>query len=590
MTQQKQTTKEIANDKSERIMNAVNVWCSFYRANPHRFCKDYLNIKLKIFQQVLIYMMNISTCFMFIACRGIGKSFLCAVYCVVRCILWPGTKIVLTSKTRGQAINILDEKIMKIIYPNSPNLQAEIKSHKINNQYAEIIFKNDSYIKVVTASDSSRGYRANILVCDEFRLMDLSTITTILKKFLTDPRHPGYLDNPKYSKMLERNKEMYLSSSWFKSHWGWEKCKDYFTMMLDQTKSYFCFRFPYQLSIKSGLLMKEQVEDEMAESTYNDINFRIEMGAEWIGTTEGGLFSFDDINGSRVIEKAFYPPNVIIDKQSIQVPKKKNGEVRILTADIALMSSKKNDNDATSIFLNCVIPNKSGRCTSNFVYSENIEGMQAQDQALKLRKYFDYFDCDYIGIDARSVGMPIIDLLMRDIYDPQTGETYSAINCCNNQEISERCPDKNARKVIWAILGSSQFNSDAALSLRSGFQQGRIRLLQSEYNIDDYLSQTIKNYRKLSPTEQVSLKLPYINTGLSLNELVNLGYETNNNVIKVKEKAGCRKDRYSSMSYNYYIAQQIERGIEKKMNSSNEIKFKFRAPVRKRGGYVSDNR
>ncbi len=33
----------------------------------------------------------------------IGKTFLSAIYCVVRCILYPGTKICIASGTRGQA-------------------------------------------------------------------------------------------------------------------------------------------------------------------------------------------------------------------------------------------------------------------------------------------------------------------------------------------------------------------------------------------------------------------------------------------------------------------------------------------------------
>ena len=53
---------------------------------------------------------------------------------------------------------------MKEIYPNSPLLRGEIKKVDINNQKAEIIFRNGSYIKVVTATDSSRGSRATLLV------------------------------------------------------------------------------------------------------------------------------------------------------------------------------------------------------------------------------------------------------------------------------------------------------------------------------------------------------------------------------------------------------------------------------------------
>ena len=58
------------NDKAERIMNGVNIWCSFYRANPHRFAKDYLNLNLRLFQQIILFMMNISTNIIYCASRG----------------------------------------------------------------------------------------------------------------------------------------------------------------------------------------------------------------------------------------------------------------------------------------------------------------------------------------------------------------------------------------------------------------------------------------------------------------------------------------------------------------------------------------
>lgn len=164
MNKEKMSDKEVANTKSEKIMRTVAQRCSFYRANPNRFAKDYLNLNLKPFQQVLLYLMVRCTGFCQIAARGLGKSFLTAVFCVITCILWPESKVCIACKVRSQSVNILDEKIMKEIYPNSPLLRSEIKKVDINNQKAEIIFKNGSYIKVVTATDSSRGSRATILV------------------------------------------------------------------------------------------------------------------------------------------------------------------------------------------------------------------------------------------------------------------------------------------------------------------------------------------------------------------------------------------------------------------------------------------
>ena len=172
-------------------------------------------------------MMNVSTTFVFIASRGLGKTFLSAIFCCIRCILYPGTKICIASGTRGQSINVL-EKIQTELRPCSPELCNEIddKQTKINATNAQIVFKNGSFIKVVTASDNARGNRANILLIDEYRMVSKDIIDTILRKFLTNPRPPGYLNNPAYKHLAERNKTLYLSSAYFKDHWSYTKAED----------------------------------------------------------------------------------------------------------------------------------------------------------------------------------------------------------------------------------------------------------------------------------------------------------------------------------------------------------------------------
>lgn len=51
-------------------LESVGFWASYYRANPHRFAKDILNLDLKLFQKILLVMMNWSVSFVFIAARG----------------------------------------------------------------------------------------------------------------------------------------------------------------------------------------------------------------------------------------------------------------------------------------------------------------------------------------------------------------------------------------------------------------------------------------------------------------------------------------------------------------------------------------
>ena len=70
MTANKKTDKMIANEKSQRILNGVAAWCSFYRENPQRFVKDYLNVHLRLFQKILIYSMMHNNFIMYLASRG----------------------------------------------------------------------------------------------------------------------------------------------------------------------------------------------------------------------------------------------------------------------------------------------------------------------------------------------------------------------------------------------------------------------------------------------------------------------------------------------------------------------------------------
>lgn len=68
----KKSEKQLANEKSQRIMDGVAAWCAYYRDNPQRFVKEYLNVSLKRFQKILIYAMMHNNHFMFWASRGLG--------------------------------------------------------------------------------------------------------------------------------------------------------------------------------------------------------------------------------------------------------------------------------------------------------------------------------------------------------------------------------------------------------------------------------------------------------------------------------------------------------------------------------------
>ena len=575
---------------ASRLTDGIAVWCAFYRANPARFVLDYLHIQLKLFQKILITMMMRSTVFVFIATRGIGKTYMSAIYSVVRCILYPGTKVCIASGTRGQSINVL-EKILLELKPNSPELAAEIDEGqtKVNGTNAQVVFKNGSYIKVVTASDTSRGNRANVLLLDEFRLISKDVVDTVLRKFLTQRRMPRYSKLTPEERQREYEKEknitLYLSSAWWQDSWAYLKCRDAMRFMLDDTKRQFVCGFPYQLSIQEGLLDPELVADEMAETDFSEIKFLMEYCAEFYGSEEGAFFDFESISKTRRIKYPMLPEKLSskLSAPQLRIQPKQAGEIRLMSADIALMTSRKHDNDATAIFINQMLPTKAGRYTHNFIYPDSMEGLRTEDQALTIRKLFDEYQCDYLVLDCQGVGLGVFDCLARDLSDPETGELYPALSCTNDQSMAERCTMPNAPKVIWSIKANAQMNNDCAILLREGLKSGRIRLLTNEYDGEEALA-SLKGYSNLSPQDRLALQMPYINTTLLVDELVNLQHDESSGKVKIFEKTGMRKDRYSSLAYNYYVATQLEAKAVRRNSVADIMSEPFIIKAPKYGG------
>lgn len=565
----KRSEKQIANEKSNRILEGVAYWAAFYRHNPQRFAKDYLNVHLKLFQKILLYAMMINNYFMYIAARGQGKTYLIALFCVIRCILFPKTKICVASATRPQANEVLlkiTEDFMKNYGWGSENLKREITNASVGANKAVIEFANGSWIKVVTASDSGRGSRANILIIDEFRMVDLDTINTVLKRFLTAPRQPAYLNKQEYAHLIERNKEIYMSSAWYKGHWSFSKAKAYVVNLLDDTKKYFICGLPYQISIKENLLSREQIEDEMSEIDFDETKFLMEMETLWFGDTDGAFFTFDDITQRRKLQNALYPPSLLNNK-NLKIPDLVNNERRILSVDVALMASKKNKNDASSIIINSAIPTNNNNYTSNIIYLENHEGLNTDELALIIRRLFSWYKCTDLVIDTNGVGLGVYDTLIQDMVDYETGELYPALSCCNDKTMAERCKVDNAPKVIWSIKASASFNNEVCILLRSGFQKGKINLLVSEFESEEILKDRFKGFNKMLPYEQMQYKMPYIQTTLLVYELISLEHEVKGTNIKITEKTGMRKDRYSSLAYNYWVQCQLERELLHKTKS-----------------------
>lgn len=570
---QLKTQTEIEKDKQQKIMETIAWKAGYYRANPHRYVSEVLGLSLKWFQQILLWCMMHYNFVMYLAARGQGKTYLTALFCCVRCILFPGTKIVVSSGTLKQANEVL-LKIQDDFMKQSSILRSEIEKCNIGQNDASIYFKNGSWIKTRTSSENSRSARANCIVVDEFRMVDETVINTVLRKFLTSPRQPKYLQKPEYANMQERNKEIYMSSAYFKSSWAYRKAQSYTLNFFDDTKKYFICGLPYQVSVREGLLSRSQLEDEMSEADYNELVQQMEMECLWFGDTDGSLFKFDELTARRRLRKAFPPLSFCNDK--ITIPKLTSTGKRILSIDVALMqSTKKKKNDASAIYINDLIQVNDTAYQSNFLYGETFEGLKTDELGMIVMKYFYEYQCTDLVLDTNGIGLGVFDFITKEQICQENGKRYQAMTCINDKDMAERCKVRDANKVVWSVKANANFNNEICVLLRNGIQNGKINFLISEQDADSSLKETYKGYFKMSPTEQAKLKMSYVQTTFAVYELIKLDHEVKNGNIKVKEVEGMRKDRYSSIAYSYWCACQLELKLKPKTQDTQSLVSKL---------------
>ncbi len=131
---------------------------------------------------------------MLIACRGGSKSFMLAVYSVLRALLDPGTKIVIVGAGLRQAKLVFG--YIDTIWSNSPMLRGIVGGGKNAGPRQNVdlcYFKvGNSIIYALPTGDGTkiRGFRANVVIVDEFASIQESVFDIVVRGFAATAKTP----------------------------------------------------------------------------------------------------------------------------------------------------------------------------------------------------------------------------------------------------------------------------------------------------------------------------------------------------------------------------------------------------------------
>lgn len=149
-------------------------------------CKLLFNIELHPIQIAILQEFWNRPFPMYIASRGWGKSFLLALYSVLRCMFYPGTKIVIVGAAFRQSKIIFE--YMETIWRGSSILRSIFNGND-DGPRRDVdrctIRLGDSWTIAVPMGDGSkiRGLRAHIIIADEFASISPDIYETVVSGF-----------------------------------------------------------------------------------------------------------------------------------------------------------------------------------------------------------------------------------------------------------------------------------------------------------------------------------------------------------------------------------------------------------------------
>ena len=538
-----------SNDPINEVSIDYEAWTeffSYYRYYIDEFAMDILGVDLFPFQRVILRAMGRGQFSVLIACRGIGKSWIVALFYICVSILYPNVKCGIASGNSQQARNVIIQKIKGELSKNE-TIAREINfpiRTGADDCYCE--FKNGSEIRAITLAqdrggDSARSWRFNYLLVDEARLVKDDIIETILIPMTKTKRQ-----NALKWKQNEKGKVIFISSAYLKTSGLYRRFKYHFEQMVSGNQNYVAMCFPYQVGIQAGLFDADDIEQERAKPTMTSDKFAYEYEGVFVGSSGESYYPYELTMPCRILEHC-----------ELEQPKKSDS-IYLITHDVAVSTAKNSDNACTHVIKLKLRPN--GTYTKSAVYIKVVNGLPLEKQRDYLREliHLKFPNCKKLVIDERGAGngLPRMFYESWEYTDPKTKVTVEYPPLIKDNDEEGFLLD-NAIPMIRAINATNDFNTTYYPYMKSCFEDRTLQLLVASDEVDaQYKSGEITSEEYAQYIEHDTLQSELSNIKQEYSESGNLQY---NRIVKTK-----KRDRATSLFYGLSVISEWE--LENRQN------------------------
>ncbi len=611
-----QTTKNLMINRNEKDIENPDLHLVRLLRDPKYIgttCKLLFGIELHPIQIAILQEFWIRAFPMYVASRGWGKSFLLALYSILRCAFFPGTKIVIVGSAFRQSKIIFE--YMENIWRTSAILRSIFNGND-DGPRRDVdrctIRLGDSWAIAIPMGDGSkiRGLRAHIIIADEFASISPDIYETVVSGFAAVSASP--IQNVKEEAKKQAMKEAGIWNAdlealdykmgnqaiisgtadyafkHFASYWKRYKAiiesKGDITVLQEifkgevpsnfNWKDYCIIRIPYEL-IPKGFMDDKQVS--RAKATIHTGVYNMEYAACFVSDSEG--FFRRSLIESCVVSDV--KPTVINDKPIVfDAVTKGNSSCQYV---YGIDPASEQDNFSITVLevhpdhsriVYCWTTNRSNfkeRQKTGLVNEYDFYGFCAR----KIRNLMKIFPCARIGMDAQGGGVAIEEAL----HDPnklEEGEQllWPVIDS-NKPKDTDDQPGLHTIELVqfakaeWTSQANHGLRKDLEdkvllfprfdnLTLGLALDSENKSILDTDLNpIYDSLSECILEIEELK-NELTTIVMTQTSTGPNARDR----WDTPELKLPNGKKGRLRKDRYSSLLIANMLARQMHRSLK----------------------------
>ena len=489
-----------------------------------------------------------------------SKSFLSMMALMIRCILYPGSTLFVTTGGKQQAASITIAKIQEIckLIPALANeidwSRGQSKKSKDDVHYK---FKNGSQINILAAKESSRGQRRTGGLMEECVLIDQTALNEII--IPTTNVNRLLANNTRVKEETVNKSQVYITTAGWKNSFAYDKLIQLLIQSLIEPDEVMVMGGTYETPITEGLLDEDFVEQLKLAGTFNEDSFARQYRSVWSGDAENAFFSSDKIDKHRVLRQ---PEDEYSGRSS------KNAYY-ILSVDVGRLRC------TTEVMAFKVTPQPQGSSIKSLVNLYTYEAEHFGIQALNVKKLYKKYKAKKVAIDANGLGVGLVDFMVIGQEDPETGDYYPPFGIDNDEEgkYKKFKTDDMIKDAMYLIKAKAPDNTQAYTYAQTQISSGKIHFLIDQAEAKTKLMST-KVGQNMSLDARNDYLRPFVLTTVLREQMLNLVEDNEGiNIILKQDSKSIKKDKFSAFLYGLYYIKKQEDKKKKKYRNISELLF-----------------